>query len=45
MLYTSGYTDHGEIENGGLAPGKPFLQKPFTPEALSRKVRELQDGR
>jgi two-component system cell cycle sensor histidine kinase/response regulator CckA len=41
-LYTSGYT--GEvIRQHGLTVGGDFLQKPFTVDALTRKVRELLD--
>ena len=40
VLFTSGYTD-GEIERRGLLePGAAFLQKPLTPVALVRAVRE-----
>ena len=40
VLFTSGYTD-GEIARRGLLqPGAVFLQKPFTPDALVRSVRE-----
>jgi CheY-like chemotaxis protein len=37
VLCMSGYTDPATPEMGGVA----FLQKPFTPEALARKVREI----
>jgi two-component system, cell cycle sensor histidine kinase and response regulator CckA len=45
VLFMSGYTD-GAIA-GRLAPGVAFLQKPLTPGALTRKVREVlgQGGR
>jgi PAS domain S-box-containing protein len=42
-LYLSGYTDHAIVRNGKLEPGLAFLQKPFTPDALARKVREVLD--
>jgi len=42
-LYVSGYTDHAIVRNGQLEPGLAFLQKPFTPDALARKVREVLD--
>jgi DNA-binding response OmpR family regulator len=41
ILLTSGYPD-GEIDRRGLlAPGAAFIQKPFTPEALVRRVRQV----
>jgi signal transduction histidine kinase/CheY-like chemotaxis protein len=41
VLYMSGYTDNGVIDQGMLAADTPFIQKPFTSTMLSRKVREV----
>jgi two-component system cell cycle sensor histidine kinase/response regulator CckA len=44
ILYISGYTDEMIGSRGrGLGPGMQFLQKPFTFDALLRKVRESLD--
>ena len=43
ILYVSGYTDTGIVKQGLLEPGVRFLQKPFSPLALARTVRELLD--
>ena len=44
VLYTSGYTDDAIVERGALMPGRAFLEKPFEPDALARKVREVLDA-
>jgi PAS domain S-box-containing protein len=43
ILYTSGYADENILKRHGLEPGAAFLQKPFTPADLARKVREVMD--
>ncbi|HVO34409.1 MAG TPA: PAS domain-containing protein [Gemmatimonadales bacterium] len=43
VLYMSGYTDAAIVEHGVLAPGLNYLQKPFTPDVLAQKVREVLD--
>ncbi len=44
VLYMSGYADDAMLHLGVLDAGMPFLQKPFLPDALIRKVRLVLDG-
>ena len=43
VLYMSGYMDEAIVRTGVLDEGKPFLQKPFTPMQLAKKIREVLD--
>jgi CheY-like chemotaxis protein len=43
VLYMSGYTDDAIVHHGVLHPDKEFIQKPFTPNALAIRVRQVLD--
>ncbi|HYL82326.1 MAG TPA: response regulator, partial [Candidatus Acidoferrum sp.] len=45
VLFMSGYTDDAMLRYGVSEAAAAFLQKPFSPLALARKVREVLDGR
>jgi FixJ family two-component response regulator len=42
VLYMSGYLDHRALSEAAMR-GAQFIQKPFTPDALSRQVRAALD--
>jgi len=44
VLFMSGYTDDAIVHHGILDAGIPFLQKPVSPDEMTRKVREVLDG-
>jgi CheY-like chemotaxis protein len=44
VLYMSGYIDDAIVHHGVLEGGTAFLQKPFTPADLARRVREMLDA-
>jgi DNA-binding NtrC family response regulator len=43
VLYMSGYADDAAVRHEALEQDVPFLQKPFAPEELVDKVREVLD--
>ena len=43
VIYMSGYTNDAIVQHGVLDPGLNFVQKPFSPDTIARKVREVLD--
>lgn len=43
VLFMSGYTDDAIVHQGVLDPSANFIQKPFSPDSLAQKVREVLD--
>ena len=43
VLYMSGFTDDAIVRHGVLDDGVDFIQKPFSPNTLAIKVREVLD--
>ena len=44
ILFTSGYVDEKILQRHGLDASAAFLQKPFTPSDLAKKIREVLDA-
>lgn len=44
ILFTSGYTDDAVVRHGVISAEANFIQKPFTPDGLAHKVREVLDA-
>jgi PAS domain S-box-containing protein len=43
VLFMSGFTDDAIVHHGVLDESVSFIQKPFSPDALARKAREILD--
>jgi len=43
IIYMSGYTDNTIVHNGALEEDVVLVEKPFTPETLVKKIREVLD--
>ncbi len=44
VLYSSGFTDDDVVRRGLMEPGRPFIQKPWSPRELLERVRALLDA-
>ena len=45
VLYMSGYTDEAVVRHGLLERGLHYLQKPFTPAVLARRIRDVLNAK
>jgi DNA-binding response OmpR family regulator len=43
VLYMSGYAESGIVHDGAIDPGTAFIAKPFSPDALAARVRQILD--
>ena len=43
ILFTSGYTDNHIVHDGRLMEGIEFIQKPYSTEALAKRIRKIFD--
>ena len=41
VLFMSGYADHAVVQRDIVDAGRPFLQKPFAPDRLLARVKEV----
>lgn len=44
MIFMSGYTEDAATQQGVLAPGSAFIEKPFTLQAFAKSVRDTLDA-
>ena len=44
VLFMSGYTDHALVRSEAFQTSMNFIQKPFAPQALAKKIRDVLDG-
>ena len=44
ILFTSGYTDDAVVRHGVIEADTNFIQKPFSPDKLAEKIREILDN-
>jgi PAS domain S-box-containing protein len=44
VLYMSGYPGDAVVQRGSLPSGSAFVQKPFSPDGLAQKVRDVLDA-
>jgi CheY-like chemotaxis protein len=44
VVFMSGYAEQAAVHQGMIEPNQAFLSKPFTPEALVRKIRDVLDA-
>ena len=44
IIFTSGYADDAIARQGILDPRVAFIQKPYRPKALAKKIRQVLNG-